>query len=420
MLTIRETCRLCASRDLSVVLELPPTPIGDRYTETPEPDAERFPLTLVRCESCGLLQLREVIDAETLYSHYRYRTADSLGLSDYFERYVEDVAPIVRGRVNGGCPLAVDIGSNDETLLRALRARGYTVIGVDPAAGRDTKYSYRSYFTASEAHNLLAHRGQADIITANNVLANVDDVHDFMEGVKTLLAPDGIFVCETGSGPDLIASRLYDCIYHEHLSYFGLNQLVRLFNDHGLFIIKAVHTDSKGGCIRIYARRIRFWESRVIRELQDQQREPTHADLAWFRLGLEQLRSDLTRNPPYKWYFGYGASVGVTTLRYALGLESLMHQFVDDNTSRHGLFVPGDTARVLSSVAIYEFPARDTLVILFAWRYADVILAKHQAFLAGGGVILQPLPTLTIHTGESYGRRHQIRPDESPRGAPLA
>ena len=403
MLTIRETCRLCDSRDSRVVLELPPTPIGDRYTETPEPDVERFPLTLIRCTACGLLQLREVIDPETLYGHYRYRTGESLGLSAYFDRYVAEIAPVmVTNRMR---PHVVDIGSNDGTLLRAFQRRGYIATGVDPIGGPDTLQGAWS-LTASKL--MRGANGQADIITANNVLANADDVHGFMEGVRNLLAPDGIFVCETGSGPDLISSRLYDCIYHEHLSYFGLNQLRVLFGRHGLKIIKAVHTESKGGCLRIIASHGGDGEG-VLSDLALEQRDASRLEEAGFRRHLENTKLEVKRwlvqHPERVWHFGYGASVGVTTLRYALGLGGKINPFLDDNQSRRGLFVPGAPVQVFMSDELYERPAHASVVILLAWRYADVILAKHQAFLEAGGVILQPLPTLTVHTAESYARR---------------
>ncbi len=308
----------------------------------------------------------------------------------------------------------IDIGSNDGTLLKAFDKHRFWTYGIDPCATHD--HAIREVFTASLAKRIADER-KADIITANNVLANVDDLHDFMEGVRTLLAPDGIFVCETGSGPDLIALRLYDCIYHEHLSYFGLNQLAQLFHQHGLVIMGAVHTESKGGCLRVTARHAAA-PGFALCSYPEQQLEPTHADLAWFRRGLEQTRTDVAKwmnDHPLMMPIGYGASVGVTTLRYAFGLEREFFIFLDDNQNRQGLFVPGGcvgvngfvrlTGKVYAPADLAQLHPGNTVIVLFAWRYADVILAKHQAFLAAGGVILQPLPTFTVHTGESYGRR---------------
>jgi len=127
--------------------------------------------------------------------------------------------------------LVVDIGSNDGTLLRAFRNRGMRVLGVDPArdvarnateAGLET---VNAFFTAALAGELRRDRGPAAIVTANNVFANVDDLHDFVEGVRRLLGPDGVFVFETGYFPDLVRQSIIDNVYQEHLSYYSVKPL---------------------------------------------------------------------------------------------------------------------------------------------------------------------------------------------------
>ena len=251
----RETCRMCDSRDLAVVLKLAPTPPGDHYVtadalDRPQPE---YPMTLVMCERCGLAQLPDVVDPDILYRDYIYNTSISLGLVHHFDRYAESV--LARTGAAPGA-LVIDIGSNDGTLLRAFKSRGMRVLGVDPArevarkataAGLET---VNAFFDSALADDLRRDHGPAAIVTANNVFANVDDLHDFAEGVRCLLAPDGVFVFETGYFPDLIRYRIIDNIYQEHLSYYSVKPLARFFPRYGMHLAAVDHEPTKGGSIR--------------------------------------------------------------------------------------------------------------------------------------------------------------------------
>ena len=150
----------------------------------------------------------------------------------------------------------VDIGSNDGTLLRAFAKRGLRVLGVDPArevarkateAGLET---VPTFFSAALAADLKRERGQASIVTANNVFANVDDLDDLVDGIRQLLTPDGVFVFETGYFPDLVRQRIIDNIYQEHLSYYSVKPLLRFFPRHGMELVAVEHEPTKGGSIR--------------------------------------------------------------------------------------------------------------------------------------------------------------------------
>src|SRR4051812_29843298 len=254
----RTTCRMCGSGDLPLILGMTPTPPGDHYVSAaalnePQP---AYPLDLVMCATCGLAQLADVVDPELLYRDYIYNTSISLGLSQHFDRYAETVV----GRT--GTPagsLVVDIGSNDGTLIRAFAARGMRVLGVDPAreqARTATEAGFETlptFFSAALGGDLRRDRGPASIVTANNVFANVDDLDDLMNGVRQLLAPDGVFVFETGYFPDLVRQRIIDNIYQEHLSYYAVKPLVRFFARHGLELVSVDHEPTKGGSIRGFA-----------------------------------------------------------------------------------------------------------------------------------------------------------------------
>jgi SAM-dependent methyltransferase len=199
-------CRLCDSRELDLIVSFTPTPPGDAYVTQAQLGTPQlcYPLDLLACRSCGAVQLADTVDPALIYTHYTYTTSISVGLSEHFARYAKDVIARTQPSVGG---YVLDIGSNDGTLLRAFKGRGYQVLGVDPATAIAAKAAASGiptkagYFSTTLAAELLEWHGTAALITANHIMANVADLHDFIEGVKTLLAPDGTFVFETGYWP---------------------------------------------------------------------------------------------------------------------------------------------------------------------------------------------------------------------------
>jgi SAM-dependent methyltransferase len=407
----RDTCRMCGSRDLQTLLEMTPTPPGDHYvtaTAVNEPQPA-YPLTLAMCGACGLAQLPDVVDPEILYRDYIYNTSISLGLVQHFDRYAEAVSQRV-GAVSGS--LMIDIGSNDGTLLGAFARRGFRVLGVDPArevarkateAGLET---VPNFFTAAMAADLRRERGAASIITANNVFANVDNLDDLMDGVRQLLAPDGVFVFETGYFPDLVRQRIIDNIYQEHLSYYAVKPLLKFFPRHGMELVAVDHEPTKGGSIRGFVRPAGVhqphWGNGTLHELTQQETEggfDRPEELQGFAEGVERLRDELRTLVTDlcargRTIAGYGASVGVTTLLYYFDMGKILSFVVDDNPVRHGRFTPGQHLPVLASDALYERRPDDVLV--FAWRYAEPIMRRHEAYRHNGGRFILPLPEISV------------------------
>ena len=406
----RGTCRMCDSADLAVILELAPTPPGDHYVTAAALHVAQpvYPMTMVMCGGCGLAQLPDVVNPEILYRDYIYNTSISLGLVQHFDRYAEAVL------ARTGVPpqsLVVDIGSNDGTLLRAFRNRGMRVLGVDPArdvarkatdAGLET---VNAFFTAALAGELRRDRGPAAIVTANNVFANVDDLHDFVDGVRRLLGPDGVFVFETGYFPDLVRQSIIDNIYQEHLSYYSVKPLQRFFPRHGMQLVGVEHEPTKGGSIRGFVQLAgnssTLAEGMLSRLVERETAEGFDRPdkLRDFSERIERLRHNLMTllsdvRARGRTLAGYGASVGVTTLLYYFDLGHALSFVVDDNPVRHGRFTPGHHIPVLPSDALYDRKPDDVLVL--AWRYAEPIVAKHAAYKQAGGRFILPLPEITF------------------------
>src|SRR6185295_10151491 len=199
----RTDCRMCGSTELELVMPLAPTPVADDFV--PESrlgeTQETFPLDVFLCRACGLVQLVDIVDASSIYVDYLYVTNSSPGLADHYLTYADDV--IRRLDLPRGASV-VEIGSNDGTLLAFFKAEGMRVIGIDPAREIARAANQRGIetrpvcFTKDVASALHQERGAADLVVANNVIANIDDLEDLVAGIRQLLSPKGVFVFESG------------------------------------------------------------------------------------------------------------------------------------------------------------------------------------------------------------------------------
>lgn len=384
-------CRLCGG-DLSLVVSFTPTPPGDQYI-TPDRRREHqpcYPLDVMACDACGAVQLADTVDPTLIYPEYLYTTSVSRGLDAHFYQYAEGV---IR---RCGTGAVVDIGSNDGTLLRAFRTLGCEVQGIDPAmdvalraeaSGIPTTCGFFSEAMAAR----LSVRPQ--IITANHVMANVADLPDFVRGVKTLLAPDGTFVFETGYWPSIVDGNLIDTIEHEHIHYFAVTPLVPFFARHGLTLVSVEINQAKGGSLRGYVQHAAVGRpdasvtNAVIREAKY-----TPARLSEWCNELERIERSLSAQiaaAQDEVWVGYGAAVGSTLLLHHFGLGEKLLCLVDANPAKHGRLSPGFHLRVQHPDSLRQINP-DRIVIL-AWRYADMIQAQHPEC---AGKWLLPLPQM--------------------------
>ncbi len=254
----RETCRLCDGSGLQLALPLEPTPLGDDFIPADRGPQHQpvYPLDLWLCADCGNVQLGHVINPDIVYPEYRYTSSISLGLTEHFQAYAD--ALLARAGTAPGA-LVVELGSNEGAMLRAFQRRGLRTLGVDPAreiAARATAAGIETlaaYFTAALAANLRQERGAASLVIANNVFANIDDLADVVEGVRGLLAPDGLFVMETSYCLDVVEKALIDTIFHEHLTYFAAAPLAVFFGRWGMELVDVERVETKGGSLRATA-----------------------------------------------------------------------------------------------------------------------------------------------------------------------
>ena len=402
------SCRLCEGKSLRQVLQLAPTPAGDRYIakESFPEKLPVFPLDLNQCEKCGHVQLGGIVDPAYLYKDYIYTTKSSLGLEEHFSSYADLTTKKLALKPGS---LVVEIGSNDGTMLQAFKNLGMKVLGIDPAreiAIEATKAGIQTlpeFFSAEVAAGILSKHGHADLIIANNVMANVANVRSIAEAVRQLLAPDGVFVFETGYLKYLAEDVVFDNIYHEHIDYYAIRPLQRFFHSLDMRLTDVHVSQSKGSSIRCFVRLSDACPevSPIVEELCGREKLHHYQTPAPYRAlstNLESIKSKLHEilQPAKKQgqtIAGFGASVGVTTVLYHFDLGQYISQLIDDNPNRQGLFSPGLGIPVHSPGILYT-SERPSWLILLAWRYGSVICQKHHSYEQAGGKFLKILPAV--------------------------
>lgn len=399
-----EACRSCGRSNLEPILDLGETPLADRLvTEArlgePEP---RYPLAIVFCPDCGLVQISETVPPEVLFCEdYPYFSS----VSDALLRHSRDnVRELIAARGLGANSLAVELASNDGYLLKNYLERGIPVLGIDPAEGPARRAeaigvtTLNSFFTAALASRLAAEGRRADVIHANNVLAHVADTNGFVSGIATLLKDEGVAVIEVPYVKDLIDHLEFDTIYHEHLCYFSVTALDRLFRRHGLYLNEVRRLEIHGGSLRLYLEREER-DGESVRSLLALERDEGVDRREFYRSfahQVERLKADLLEllrglRAEGKTIAAYGAAAkGATLINYVGIGPDLVDFVVDRNAFKQGRYMPGQRLPIFAPERLLQ--AMPDYVLLLAWNFADEIREQQSAYAAAGGRFILPLP----------------------------
>lgn len=402
----RTTCRACGGVSLRPFLSLGPTPPANSFLRSlDEADTELFyPLDVYFCESCSLVQLLDVIDPEVLFRNYIYVTGTSETILAHSAQYARTVVETLELTPRD---LVVEIASNDGTLLKCFGYYGVKTLGVEPAeniaemARADGIETLSRFFDSSVAREIRALYGPAKAVIANNVLAHVDEPRDFLDGCRELLHEDGLVIVEVPYLRDLLERLEYDTIYHEHLCYFSVNTLVRLFESVGLSIVRLDRVPVHGGSLRVYAARTQWPVTRLntVSALAEAERREGLTGIRRyeeFSQKVEENRQALSAllvqlRSEEKTIVGYGASAkGNTLLNYCCIGPDLIPYIVDKNPLKVGLYTPGMHIPVMPVAALTE-DLPEYLFIL-AWNFADEIIRQQGAFREQGGRVIIPIP----------------------------
>lgn len=408
----RDSCRLCASKDLEPSFALTPTPPANSFVSEDllSQEQKAFPLDVYYCRNCSHLQLLDVVSAESFFKFYHYVSSTSPVMVAHLEDYAQD---IIKQEKLTAKDFVLEFGSNDGTLLKFFQREGVKVLGVDPAenlaelAIADGVDTIADFFTVGLAKQIIKSHGHAKVICANNVCAHIDDLQSVIDAVKELLTEDGLFVFEVSYLLDVFEKALFDTIYHEHLDYHSVISLHQFFAANDMVLENAKRVTTQGGSIRCYVRMPRRDRAQETTPEVDQlialERSMGLDNPETFRMfgkKIDQRGSELTAlikglKTQGKTLAGYGAPAKATTLMHHFGLDRNSLDFIiDDNPLKQGLYSPGLHVPIVSKdVGMNSKP--DYIVIL-AWNFADSIISRNTEYLETGGRFITPLPNLEI------------------------
>jgi SAM-dependent methyltransferase len=372
---------------------------------------DRFPLTLAFCPQCNLVQLRETVDPERLFRDYVYLSSNSASFVAHAGALTER---LVRERRLGAANRAVEIASNDGYLLQHYLRAGVPVLGIEPARniaaiarGRGIE-TVAEFFSTALARRLAAAGLSADVMHANNVLAHVAGLTDVVAGMATLLKPDGIAIIEAPYLFDFLDRLEFDTVYHEHLCYFALTPLVRLFADAGLQVSDVERVQVHGGSLRIFVRRARGAPaaSSVVTLLEQERRQGV-GDIATYRHFADRVRAFA---PTFRDFVtslrasghsvaAYGASAkGATLLNYCGVGPELLDFVADVSPLKQGRAMPGVGIPIVPPSELHT--RHPDYVVLLAWNFADEIVRQQADYLRAGGRFVVPVPEPRIIAGD--------------------
>jgi len=406
----RDSCRLCGSSRLVQVLSLTPTPPANAFVDIDGLGREQatFPLDLFFCEDCAHVQLLDIVNPRILFENYVYVSGTSPVFVRHFELYAKTLLKTFSPPDRS---LAVDIGSNDGTLLQFFKSAGLSVLGIDPAkdiARRATDAGIETlpeFFDRKLARQIREYRGAASVITANNMFAHADDLGQIVDGVRELLADDGVFVFEVSYLRDVYEKTLFDTIYHEHLSYHTVKPLIPFFSDHDMELIAVQLVDTHGGSLRGISQRkggAHEIDSSVSDFVEKEEElgldtQRTFIDFGQRIVGLRDELAALLNGLKASGssIAGYGAPAKATTLMYHFNLNLDVIDFiVDDSPLKQGLYSPGLHIPVLPSSALAD--RRPDFLLILAWNFAEPIMRNNAGFVDQGGRFIVPIPEIKI------------------------
>lgn len=405
------SCRFCGAGLQRVFVDLGMSPLCETYPTAAELNCGEmyYPLRVYVCDQCLLVQLQEYESAERIFTDYAYFSSFSDSWLRHAEKYCESMQS--RFHLNASS-FVVEVASNDGYLLQYFVKRGIPVLGVEPAANVAKVAAEKGiptlvkFFGSAAAKDMVQTQGPADLVLGNNVLAQVPDLSDFVEGLKLALKRDGVLTLEFPHLLRLIQQNEFDTIYHEHFSYFSLLTTSKILAAHGLRVFDVEELKSHGGSLRVFAchaeSHVHADSSQVQKVISDEveaglDRPEGYQSFAQqvrgTKFALVTFLLDAARKG--KTVAGYGAPGKSATLLHYCGIgNDLIAYTVDRSSYKQGRHLPGNHIPIFHPDHIRE--TKPDYVVILPWNLKDEIMQQLQYIREWGGQFVVPIPTVTI------------------------
>ncbi|TMM49543.1 class I SAM-dependent methyltransferase [Sulfitobacter sabulilitoris] len=407
-------CRLCGAALRHSVVDLGMSPPCESFLPRELVDAAElyYPLHVMVCEDCMLVQLRDYVQPEDIFTEYAYFSSFSTSWVEHARQFT--VMATERFGL-GPQSFVVELASNDGYLLQHFGPLGVPVLGVEPAANVAAAAERRGvptrveFFGTALADRMLGEGLAADLIIGNNVLAQVPDLNDFVQGASRLLKPDGVATFEFPHVGRLLSENQFDTIYHEHYSYFSLLTIERMAANHGLHVFDVETLPTHGGSLRVYLAKIgaAHAPTPAVADFRASERAEGLYELATYQAFEESARRTkrellaflITAKDQGKTICGYGAPGKGNTLLNYCGIGTDFLDFtVDRNPYKHGRFTPGMRIPIQPVEAIDA--AKPDYILILPWNLRDEIVSQMGHVADWGGSFVVPIPRVEIVTPE--------------------
>ena len=402
-----DSCRFCFGKNLIPVINLGYVPLAGGFLTSKKgfSSEKSYPLEISFCKDCYLVQSTNIIDKETLFKNYFYRSSAIKTLTDHFRETADEIMSQTEG-------LIAEIGCNDGTFIKYIVNKKRRAVGVDPATNIVTPLIKKGlpiindYFSEKVAKDIIKKYGKADAIFSSNTLAHIENMHDIFKGIKMLLSKDGMLIFEVHYLGNLLHEVQYDMIYHEHQYYYSLITLQKFLGKYNFEIVDVKKISIHAGSIRFYVKNNESKQkvSENVKLLFKQEKEnkldktETYTD---FNKKIYKTKNDLVillkkLKSDGKTIAGYGASGrGTIIMNYCDLNEEYLDYVIDDSTAKQNNYTPGTHLKIISS-AILNTKNRPDYVLLFAWSFFEEIKKRNKKYTEKRGKFIIPLPHVKI------------------------
>ena len=401
-------CRFCDTPLQHTFVDLGSTPLANSYLPSANAPDQVYPLHVYVCDKCYLVQLHHTVSPENIFGHYAYFSSYSSSWLDHATSFCD----MMKKRLSlSSSSKVVEIASNDGYLLKNFVKSNIPCLGVEPAKnvaevalaqGVPTEV----VFFGKESAQALKTAHAADLIVANNVLAHVPDVNDFVAGFKVLLKSDGVISVECPHLLKLIQQNQFDTIYHEHYSYYSLLALEKIFAAHGLEIFDVEELPTHGGSLRIFASHAgnpRWSSSPALAKVRNDERQAKLDSLAGYEGFSKQVKTVCDALLTFlkqekskgKKFAAYGAAAKGNTLLNVCGITTdLITLVVDKNPAKQSHFLPGSKIPIFGPEKV--FSEKPDYLFILPWNIANEVREQMKDISTWGGKFITAIPSLKV------------------------